>query len=66
MISVGDNGAQALVLADEPATSCFLPEHRAFLRWPAAGSEAELKTATRAVLSECGSRRDARFAMRSE
>ncbi|MEV8363386.1 immunity 21 family protein [Streptomyces niveus] len=52
VIAVGDNGDQALVLADEPATSCFLPEHRAFLRWLAADSEAELKTAARAVLSD--------------
>ncbi|MFE2626344.1 Imm21 family immunity protein [Streptomyces sp. NPDC059374] len=34
VIAVGENGAQALVLADEPATSCYLPERRAFLRWP--------------------------------
>ncbi|GGK08022.1 hypothetical protein GCM10011583_44910 [Streptomyces camponoticapitis] len=27
VIAVGDNGDQALVLAGEPATSCFLPEH---------------------------------------
>lgn len=52
VISVGDNGAQALVLADEPATSCFLHEHRAFLRWLAADSEAELKAAARAVLAD--------------
>ncbi|MEU8506699.1 Imm21 family immunity protein [Streptomyces brevispora] len=61
VIAVGDSGAQALVLADEPATSCFLPEHRAFLRWLAADSEAGLKAAARAVLvdaatewEECG------------
>ncbi|WP_308378090.1 Imm21 family immunity protein [Streptomyces sp. ISL-98] len=52
VIAVGDNGAQALVLADEPATSCYLPEHRAFLRWLAADSEAELKAAARAVLAD--------------
>ncbi|MEV0493639.1 MULTISPECIES: Imm21 family immunity protein [Streptomyces] len=52
VIALGDNGAQALVLADEPATSCFLPEHRAFLRWLAADSEAELKAAARAVLAD--------------
>ncbi|WTH19836.1 immunity 21 family protein [Streptomyces anulatus] len=52
VIAVGENGAQALVLADEPATSCFLPEYRAFLRWLAADSEAGLKVAARAVLAD--------------
>ncbi|MFJ9539180.1 Imm21 family immunity protein [Streptomyces sp. NPDC101225] len=52
VITVGENGAQALVLADEPATSCFLPEHRVFLRRLAADSEAELKAAARAVLAD--------------
>lgn len=33
VIPIDENGAQALVLADEPATSCYLPQHRAFLRW---------------------------------
>ncbi|WP_342786848.1 Imm21 family immunity protein [Streptomyces qinzhouensis] len=61
VIAVGENGAQALVLADEPATSCYLPEHRAFLRWLAASAEAELTAAAEAVLvdpatewEECG------------
>ncbi|MFD0229317.1 immunity 21 family protein [Streptomyces hirsutus] len=52
VIPVGDNGAQALVLADEPATSCYLPEHQAFLRWLAADSEAGLKAAAEAVLAD--------------
>ncbi|MEW1641914.1 Imm21 family immunity protein [Streptomyces sp. NPDC091219] len=52
VIAVGENGAQALVLADEPATSCYLPEHRAFLRWFAADSEAGLKSAAEAVLAD--------------
>ncbi|MFE2267249.1 Imm21 family immunity protein [Streptomyces griseosporeus] len=52
VITVGENGAQALVLADEPATSCYLPEHRAFLRWLAVDSEAGLKAAAEAVLSD--------------
>ncbi|MFG2481130.1 immunity 21 family protein [Streptomyces fagopyri] len=52
VIVVGENGAQALVLADEPATSCYLPEHRAFLRWLGADSEAGLKAAARAVLAD--------------
>ncbi|MFF9361946.1 Imm21 family immunity protein [Streptomyces griseoluteus] len=52
VITVGENGAQALVLADEPATSCYLPGHRAFLRWLAADSEAGLKAAAEAVLAD--------------
>lgn len=52
VIAVGEDGAQALVLADESATSCFLPEHRAFLRWLAADSEDELTAAARAVLAD--------------
>lgn len=62
VIAVGESGAQALVLADEPATSCYLPEHGAFLRWLAADSEAGLKAAAEVVLAdpatsweECGS-----------
>ncbi|MFF8476036.1 Imm21 family immunity protein [Streptomyces sp. NPDC015414] len=52
VITVGENGAQALVLGDQPATSCYLPERRAFLRWLAADSEAELKAAAEAVLAD--------------
>jgi hypothetical protein len=52
VIAVGDGGAQALVLADEPATSCYLPEHRAFLRWLGADSEAGLKAAAEVVLAD--------------
>ncbi|MFJ2566942.1 Imm21 family immunity protein [Streptomyces sp. NPDC088770] len=52
VIAVGDSGAQALVLADEPATSCYLPEHRTFLRWLAADSTAGLKAAAEAVLAD--------------
>ncbi|MFJ3720809.1 Imm21 family immunity protein [Streptomyces sp. NPDC090057] len=51
-ITVGDSGAQALVLADEPATSCYLPERRAFLRWLAADSEVRLRAAADAVLTD--------------
>ncbi|MBW8797443.1 MAG: immunity 21 family protein [Streptomyces sp.] len=51
VITVGENG-QALVLADEPATSCYLPERRAFLRWLAADSEAGLRAAADAVLAD--------------
>lgn len=50
--AVGESGAQALVLADEPATSCYLPEHRAFLRWFGAVSEAGLRAAAEAVLAD--------------
>ncbi|WP_430542035.1 Imm21 family immunity protein [Streptomyces roseofulvus] len=52
VIPVDEDGAQALVLADEPATSCYLPEHRAFLRWLAADSEAGLRAAADAVLAD--------------
>ncbi|MFJ8011140.1 Imm21 family immunity protein [Streptomyces sp. NPDC096339] len=52
VIPVGENGSQALVLADEPATSCYLPEHRAFLRWLAADSEAGLSAAAATVLAD--------------
>lgn len=52
VITVGEDGAQALVLADEPATSCYLPEHRAFLRWLAADSAAGLKAAAETVLAD--------------
>lgn len=52
VITVGESGAQALVLADEPATSCYLPERRVFLRWLAADSEAGLKAAAEAVLAD--------------
>ncbi|MFI8916073.1 Imm21 family immunity protein [Streptomyces sp. NPDC053513] len=52
VIPIDENGAQALVLADEPATSCYLPEHRAFLRWLAAGTEAGLRAAADAVLAD--------------
>ncbi|MFJ6011763.1 Imm21 family immunity protein [Streptomyces sp. NPDC092952] len=52
VIPVDGNGAQALVLADEPATSCYLPRHRTFLRWLAAESEAGLGAAADAVLAD--------------
>ncbi|MER8185046.1 Imm21 family immunity protein [Kitasatospora sp. NPDC094015] len=34
--------AEALVLGDEPAATTYLPEHRLFVRWCAAESEAAL------------------------
>ncbi|MFI7006384.1 Imm21 family immunity protein [Streptomyces sp. NPDC050145] len=54
VIAIGENGAQALVFGDEPASSRYLPEHRAFLRWLAADSKAGLMAAAEAVLSDPG------------
>ncbi|ARF59234.1 hypothetical protein B1H19_04695 [Streptomyces gilvosporeus] len=51
VISVGADGAMALVLADEPATTCFVPEKLMFVRWLAADSEAELFAAAEHVLA---------------
>ncbi|WP_258308338.1 immunity 21 family protein [Streptomyces sp. NWU339] len=45
-------GAQALVLGDEPTTSCCLPERRAFLRRLAADGETGLRAAAEIVLAE--------------
>ncbi|MGW2015600.1 immunity 21 family protein [Streptomyces sp. NPDC001927] len=52
VIAVSASGAQAVVLGDEPATTCYLPEHRVLLRWLAADSEAGLKAAAEAVLAD--------------
>ncbi|MFJ6907139.1 Imm21 family immunity protein [Streptomyces griseoluteus] len=52
VIRIDENGAQALVLADEPATSCYLSQHRAFLRWLAADSETGLRAAADTVLAD--------------
>ncbi|MFF5392909.1 Imm21 family immunity protein [Streptomyces sp. NPDC013012] len=52
VIPLDEYGAQALVLADEPATSCYLPQHQAFLRWLAADSEAGLRAAADAALAD--------------
>ncbi|MEU1119885.1 MULTISPECIES: Imm21 family immunity protein [unclassified Streptomyces] len=52
VILIDENGMQALVLADEPATSCYLPQHRAFLRWLSADSEAGLRAAADTVLAD--------------
>ncbi|MFJ7423797.1 Imm21 family immunity protein [Streptomyces uncialis] len=41
-----------LVLADEPATTCYLPGQRIFVRWLAAESDAELLAAAAAVLDD--------------
>ncbi|MFB7374762.1 Imm21 family immunity protein [Streptomyces sp. NPDC056222] len=52
VIAVIESGAQAVVLGDEPATTCYLPEHRVFLRRLAADSEAGLRAAAEAVLAD--------------
>ncbi|MFJ8164186.1 Imm21 family immunity protein [Streptomyces sp. NPDC096136] len=53
VISLGDaRTASALVLGDEPATTCYRPEQRIFLRWLAADSDAELLAAAEALLSD--------------
>lgn len=52
VITVGTGGATALVLADEPATTCFLPMEMLFVRWLAADSAAELFEAVEAVLAD--------------
>lgn len=52
LLDVGSHGAQALVLADEPATSRYVPEQRVFVRWLAADSESELLAAAQAVLTD--------------
>ncbi|MFE9123741.1 Imm21 family immunity protein [Streptomyces sp. NPDC007172] len=52
LLNVGSTGAQALVLADEPATSRYLPEQRVFVRWRAANSEEELLAAAQALLAD--------------
>jgi hypothetical protein len=51
-VAVGEEGAQALVLADEPANTCYLPERQVFLRWLAADSEAGLLAAADRVLAD--------------
>ncbi|MEU0820323.1 Imm21 family immunity protein [Streptomyces mirabilis] len=52
VIAVGEEGAQGLVLADEPASSCYLPEHQAFVRWLGANCEADLIAAAKTVLAD--------------
>ncbi|MFF3787050.1 Imm21 family immunity protein [Streptomyces sp. NPDC001933] len=42
MITLGAGAATALVLAVEPARTCFLTENLVLVRRPAADSEAEL------------------------
>ncbi|MFJ9417241.1 Imm21 family immunity protein [Streptomyces sp. NPDC101227] len=52
VIDAGATGARALVLGDEPATTCYLPERHAFIRWLAADSDAELLAAAEMVLND--------------
>ncbi|MFD8074039.1 Imm21 family immunity protein [Streptomyces sp. NPDC059718] len=52
VIPIGDDGGQGLVLGDMPARTCYLPAHRAFLRWGGADSEAELVAAAETVLAD--------------
>lgn len=52
VIAVGEDGDQGLVLADEPALSCYLPEQQAFVRWLGADSEVDLIAAAQAVLAD--------------
>ncbi|WP_239072306.1 Imm21 family immunity protein [Streptomyces bauhiniae] len=52
VITVGAGAATALVMADEPAKTCFLPEKLLFVRWLAADSEAELFAGVEAVLDD--------------
>ncbi|MEU7042458.1 Imm21 family immunity protein [Streptomyces varsoviensis] len=44
--------ASGLVLADEPATTCYLSDQHVFVRWLAADSDVELLDAARAVLDD--------------
>ncbi|MEY9873288.1 hypothetical protein ABH931_002770 [Streptacidiphilus sp. MAP12-33] len=52
VIAVGEDGAEGLVLGDEPASSFYLAEHQAFVRWLGADSEADLIAAAQAVLAD--------------
>lgn len=52
VITVGAGPATALVLADEPAKTCFLPEKLLFVRWLAADSEAELLATAEVILAD--------------
>lgn len=49
LLPVGDSAA--LVLGDEPASTAYLPDHAAFVRWCAADSEAELLAEVPAALA---------------
>ncbi|MET8451378.1 immunity 21 family protein [Streptomyces sp. NPDC005209] len=48
LLPVGNSAA--LVLGDEPASTSYLPDHAAFVRWSAANSEEELLAGVPAAL----------------
>ncbi|KOG38645.1 immunity 21 family protein [Streptomyces resistomycificus] len=48
LLPVGDSAA--LVFGDEPASTTYLPDHRTFVRWSAADSEAALLAEVPAAL----------------
>jgi len=52
VIAVGGNGRQGLVLADEPARTCYLPENQTFVRWLGAESEADLIESAKELLDD--------------
>lgn len=54
LAGVIDIGAEvsALVLADEPAATCYLPAENIFLRWLSADSEAELLEAAEVICED--------------
>jgi hypothetical protein len=52
VVAVGQEGAQALVLGDDPATTCYMPEMRAFIRWNAAHNADSLISAARALVAD--------------
>lgn len=52
VIPVGDESAGGLVLADGPASTCYLPQHSTFVRWLAADTETDVITAAIATLKD--------------
>lgn len=54
VIPLGTESAGALVLADLPERTCFLPAELLFARWAGAGSEAGSLTAARTALADPG------------
>ncbi|MFD8637517.1 Imm21 family immunity protein [Streptomyces sp. NPDC059533] len=52
VVAVDGQAARGLVLADMPARTCYLAEHRVFVRWLGASSEAELIDAARTALTD--------------
>jgi hypothetical protein len=52
VIAVVGMGRQALVLADEPAPTCYLPEYHTFVRRLGADSEADLIDAAKDLLDD--------------